>query len=377
MCPSQAGDRIMADVPRQRVLVVEDDALSRRVLASILEPDYTIVMAATGRQALERASVVPAPDLVLLDLLLPDQDGYSVLLQLRASAVTASIPVIVVSVLNSSGAEIKGLEHGAIDYISKPFHPALVRARVRNHMALAEARRQLEQQNRALQEAARMRDDVDQILRHDLKSPVSTILAAARYMRDEDTTEQENRVLNGEIIAVSEKMLNSMERYLLMSQIEAGIYRFAPRPVDVIGVLERVARDLKRILPDHQVPFRIECGASTSGRAPSVTVQGDEALVSTMFSNLMKNAMEASPPNGEIVARVDAGPPCSISLRNLGEVPTAIRDHFFEKYATRGKFGGTGLGCYSARLIVGLLGGTIALDTSESGATTLLVTLPT
>jgi signal transduction histidine kinase len=110
-------------------------------------------------------------------------------------------------------------------------------------------------------------------------------------------------------------------------------------------------------------------------------VLGERRLLDAVFSNLLKNAVEAAPEGAAIAVRlwVDTRQGSSLamaSVRNPGEVPEAIRRVFFEKFITSGKTGGTGLGTYSARLMVRTLGGTLALDTSEPGHTTLTVRLP-
>jgi len=127
----------------QKVLVADDDALNRQVLAELLKPDYTVLLAKNGEQALERAQR-HAPDLVLLDVMMPDMDGYEVLRRLRADPQTASIAVIFVSGLDRPEDEANGLMMGAADYIAKPFNATVVMARVALHLQLVRQRRMLE-----------------------------------------------------------------------------------------------------------------------------------------------------------------------------------------------------------------------------------------
>jgi diguanylate cyclase (GGDEF)-like protein len=127
----------------QKVLVADDDALNRQVLAELLKPEYTVLLAKNGEQALERAQR-HAPDLVLLDVMMPDMDGYEVLRRLRADPQTASIAVIFVSGLDRPEDEANGLMMGAADYIAKPFNATVVMARVALHLQLVRQRRLLE-----------------------------------------------------------------------------------------------------------------------------------------------------------------------------------------------------------------------------------------
>jgi diguanylate cyclase (GGDEF)-like protein len=127
----------------QKVLVADDDALNRQVLADLLMPEYTVLLAKNGEQALERIRR-HAPDLVLLDVMMPDMDGYEVLRRLRADPQTASVAVIFVSGLDRPEDEANGLKMGAADYIAKPFNATVVMARVALHLQLVRQRRMLE-----------------------------------------------------------------------------------------------------------------------------------------------------------------------------------------------------------------------------------------
>lgn len=132
-------------MPRQRILVVDDEKTNRMVLANLLGDDYVVVLARDGAQALERASSAEPPDLILLDVVMPGIDGYEVLRQLKENNHSRDIPVVFVTGLNGDEDEEKGLNLGAVDYIAKPFRPAIVRARVRNHLNFVWQRKQLEE----------------------------------------------------------------------------------------------------------------------------------------------------------------------------------------------------------------------------------------
>jgi len=127
----------------QKVLVADDDAINRQVLASLLKPDYVVLLAKTGEQALERA-VRHLPDLVLLDVMMPDMNGYEVLRLLRADPQTAHIQVIFITGKGRPEDEARGLKMGAADYITKPFNATVVVARVATHLQVVRQRRLLE-----------------------------------------------------------------------------------------------------------------------------------------------------------------------------------------------------------------------------------------
>jgi len=126
-----------------KVLVADDDAIGRQVLAELLKAEYTVVLAKNGVQTLERAAR-HAPDLILLDVMMPDMDGYEVLRRLRDDPLTAQTAVIFISGLDHPEDEANGLNMGAADYIAKPYNSTVVLARVALHLQLARQRRLLE-----------------------------------------------------------------------------------------------------------------------------------------------------------------------------------------------------------------------------------------
>lgn len=128
---------------KPRILVVDDEKFNRTVLTELLKKDYTVLLAKNGQQALDKAHSDHPPNLILLDILMPGMDGYTVCKQLKASPITRDIPVIFVTAMHDEEDEKTGLDMGAIDYIAKPFRPAIVQARLRNHIALEQARQKL------------------------------------------------------------------------------------------------------------------------------------------------------------------------------------------------------------------------------------------
>ncbi|MDR3299542.1 MAG: diguanylate cyclase [Candidatus Accumulibacter sp.] len=125
----------MTSDAKQTILVVDDEKTNLVLLNRILAPDYTILTAKSGQEALDRAMTV-SPDLILLDIIMPDMDGFEIIKRLKDNADTQNIPVIFITGLHNEADEEKGLSLGALDYIIKPFRNAIVRARVRNHMQL-------------------------------------------------------------------------------------------------------------------------------------------------------------------------------------------------------------------------------------------------
>ena len=119
-----------------RILIVDDERQNIKVLTDFLRDDYKIMAAKTGLQALEAARSPNPPDLILLDIVMPDLDGYDVCKMLKQDDKTMHIPVIFVTGLGSTTEEVKGFELGAVDYIKKPFRPVIVKARIKTHIQL-------------------------------------------------------------------------------------------------------------------------------------------------------------------------------------------------------------------------------------------------
>lgn len=119
-----------------RILIVDDERYNIKVLADFLRADYKIMAAKTGEQALKAAQGPNPPDLILLDIMMPKIDGYEVCKRLKADSRTMHIPVIFVTAMAASDDEAKGFELGAVDYITKPFKPVIVKARIRTHIQL-------------------------------------------------------------------------------------------------------------------------------------------------------------------------------------------------------------------------------------------------
>jgi putative two-component system response regulator len=129
-----------AETIRATILVVDDDPFSLRILDGLLHADYDVLAAPCGERALDIAASEPKPDLILLDVLMPDMDGYGVLSRLRENPVTRDIPVIFTTGLDSAADEKRGLELGAVDCITKPYRAPIVLARVRTQLELKRTR---------------------------------------------------------------------------------------------------------------------------------------------------------------------------------------------------------------------------------------------
>lgn len=359
-----------------KVLIVDDMSENISVLTNVLD-DMICQAAKTGAKALEIARTTPCPDIILLDIMMPEMDGYQVIEALKSDEKTRDIPVIFLTALADAADETYGFELGAVDYITKPVSPPVVRARVKNHLELQHTRKLLEDQNRELIAAAELRDDVDRIMRHDLKSPLSSILGNAQLLGLIQTLDPEEKNYVNAIQEEAYHMLDLINRSMDIYKIEQGIYEYHPVQFDIVKVVHWVFRELIILSHAFGVKLQLYLNGHPIHNEKSVDVMGEEFLSYAMLSNLVKNAIEASKKEGaEVKVDIQNKNGLEIIIHNEGAVPEQMRNCFFDKYTTYGKAKGIGLGTYSAKLAMETMRGRISMQTSESNGTTIRLKFP-
>ncbi|MBF0152135.1 MAG: hybrid sensor histidine kinase/response regulator [Magnetococcales bacterium] len=358
------------------VLLVDDQPESIDIIRSILGTRFTLKVATSGQLALKIAAL-GGLDLILLDIVMPSMDGYEVCRRLKEDVGTRDIPIIFLTAMDGTSDETIGLELGAVDYIRKPSNPLVVLARVGNAVALHKAQKDLQRKNEELQTALRMREDIEQMARHDLKGPLSGLIGLPEVllMGDDNLTEEQRTIVRM-IEKSAYTMLEMINRSLDLVRIETGNYQLQPETFDLMLILERVINDMSRHAKPKGVTITIKRTDGADRGAPFIVV-GEKMLCHPLFSNLFLNAIEASPDMGVITVTLSStGDACTIRITNPGEVPHAIRERFFEKYVTSGKKRGTGLGTYSVWLSARTQRGSVELDCTQPGLTSIIVTLP-
>lgn len=357
------------------ILAVDDTPENLDVVKNILAAEYVVKAAPNGEIALKIVQK-QAPDIILLDIMMPGMDGYTVCQKLKESEHTRDIPVIFLTAKSSDEDEARGLALGAVDYITKPISPSVLEARVHTHLALLEARRSLAEKNEALLKAAKMQQDVESIMRHDLKSPLNVMVGVPQVLLMDDNLTEKQRNLIGNIEISGRKMSDMIDMSMSLLKMEYGTYEPQRTDVDIIALLQEVISEQERLLGLKRADLSVTVDERPLNESADLHIHSEKKLLSSLLSNLLKNAVEAVPVEGEILISVCSADSLMMTINNDGEVPLAIRDTFFDKFVTAEKNSGTGLGTYSARLITETLGGTITLDTSQVGRTTLTVSLP-
>jgi len=361
---------------RRTILVVDDSPVDLAVLSEMLRQEYSVLGATNATSALEILHSSKVPDLILLDVMMPGLDGLEFCRQIRANPVTARIPVIFVTSKDTDEDEAAGFAAGGVDYGVKPVNAHLLRARVKTHVELKLAREGLEAQNELLKENSRLRDEVEQISRHDLKNPLMVVMNIPGLLMHRPGIGADEAKWLQMIQNAGRRMLEMINMSIDLFKMEKGTYNLRPEPVNALAVARQIADAMARIASDGSLSFDFIVDQQPAEAAGVFLVSAEEPLLYTMLSNLIRNAVEASPAGGRVSLSFSTGASGAIAIHNAGAIPASIRGRLFQKFATAGKPGGTGLGAYSAHLIARTLGGTIDFQSSEEAGTTFTVSLP-
>lgn len=360
----------------RRILVIDDNTKNIQVIGALVKKmGFPVNVATSGKQALkilERET----PELILCDIMMPEMDGFELCLRLKHNFKTKDIPVIFLTASNDEEDEAKGLEAGAVDFIRKPINPPVLTARVNTHIQLQEALKDLRKQNELLLENARLKEDVERISKHDLKNPLQAVIGVPEILLEaENITEDQKELLYG-LQKSGYDMLEMIDKSLDLYKMEMGMYEVKYSNVDLITVAERVENSLSYLIDSKKISYSFYLNGDEVNYSEEVFVLGEDLLYFSMISNLMKNAIEASPVNEAVTLNILTDDDLVITLENKGSIPQKLKNRFFEKYITSGKDKGTGLGTYSAKLISQTLNGNMSLDLSEPNIVRIIITFP-
>jgi signal transduction histidine kinase len=348
------------------ILIVDDTPGNLDLLVDLLEKhDYDVRVARCGRRALAAAAAAP-PDLVMLDINMPEMDGYEVCRRLKAAEATREIPVIFLSVNDEAMDKVLGFRAGGADYVTKPFQPEEVLARVDHQVRLARLQRDLVAEREAAFEASRAKSVFLANMSHELRTPLNGILGYVQLMeRDESLTEAQRENL-GVIMRSGEHLLALINDVLSISKIEAGQATLNERTFDLARLLQGL-EEMFRVRAEAQGLHLIFDLAPTLPRHAS----GDDGKLRQILINLLGNAFKFTDSGGvalragweEGIARFeveDTGH--GIAPDELGR----IFEPFVQTEAGVRSGEGTGLGLTITHNFVELMGGRIEVR-SEVG----------
>jgi signal transduction histidine kinase len=359
------------------ILMVDDNPVNLQVLNSMLKQSgWRPRPVTSGRLGLQAAKNEP-PDLVLLDIHMPEMNGYEVCEQLKADACLADIPVIFISALGETMDKVRGFAVGGVDYITKPFQLDEVRARVTTHLELRRQRRELQASFDKLRESERLRDSLVHMIVHDLRSPLTAISVYLDLFGQE--AKEKLGVETQEDIAsamhATRNMARMINEILDVSKMEAQMMKLDLRECDLVQVVEQILDDLESLVGARHLAFERP--------AAPARVLADQEIVSRIVQNLLANALRFTPADGEIRAGIVAeAEHVRIFVADTGPgIPPDFRESIFDKFvqldgSALHRNRTTGLGLAFCKLAVEAHGGRIGVDSELSKGSSFWFTLP-
>ena len=237
-------------------------------------------------------------------------------------------------------------------------------------LQLRATKTKLEQQNIELIKAMKLKEDVENIIHHDVKSPLSVVILNAQLLKEKENTVIDIRKKAKIIEKAGYRILDIIDRSLDLYKMEQGVYNYKIEQVNVSDLLSRITEEISSLFTNKAIKSKLLFDGFPLSGNESYIIPGEILLFYSMFSNLLKNAFEAS-PYGSIITinQFINNEIYTITIHNLGHVPEEIRDSFFSKYSSSGKKRGLGLGTYSAKLIAEIMNGSIQMESSEKSGT--------
>ena len=359
------------------ILMVDDNPANLQVLTSMLKQSGWRPRPVTSGQLGLQAARKEPPDLVLLDVNMPEMNGYEVCEQLKADARLADIPVIFVSALGETMDKVRGFAVGGVDYITKPFQLDEVKARVTTHLELRRQRRELQASYDKLRESERMRDSLVHMIVHDLRSPLTAISAylelfgqAAKEKLGAETQEDVANALHA-----TRNMIRMINGILDVSKMEAQMMKLDLRECDLVRVVGQSLDDLESLVGSRRLAFKPP--------AAPARVLADQEIISRIVQNFLANALRFTPADGEIhVGLVAEAEHVRVFVADTGPgIPPDFRESIFDKFFQIGGSAlptnrSTGLGLAFCKMAVEAHGGRIGVDSELGKGSNFWFTLP-
>ena len=359
------------------ILVVDDNPRNLKLLGIILRPlDYELFIAGDGPHALEILDKTNI-DLVLLDIMMPDMNGYEVCEKIKSNERTADVPVVFLTAKVDPSDLVAGFEAGAIDYIKKPFNQSELIARIKTHIELKKAKDMLKLQNDELQKLNATKDRFFSIVAHDLKNPLGAIrdLTSSLAEAYDDFTEEEKKDFLHEMKNSSKTLYELLENLLTWSRSQRNLIQFTPDYFHLDFVVKNCVSTLSLLADNKQIQIIDEV-------PEEFEVWADANMVTTIVRNLISNALKFTPEGGNITIRSVADgeiAKVSISDTGVGISPANLKKLFRidSAFTTKGTSNeaGTGLGLILCQEFVERHGGTIGVESELGQGTTFNFTL--
>lgn len=377
------------EISKSTILIVDDVRHNVQVLSQLVRNEgHRVIAAFDGKDALTLARK-RKPDLVLMDVLMPEMDGYSVCEQFKKDPVLREIPIVFLSALSDVESKVRGFEVGGIDYITKPFQQEEVVARINLHLTLKNLEQERERyiaelkiRERNLQMANREKDEVIRIVSHDIRNPLTGIIGVANILRNEDgyTKEEIDGML--EIIEQSGyKLLDLVKDILEVESTKAGSLQLNLKEVNLLDLLDKVIELHQPTALTKSINLRF----IKDERVPNMLI--DPQKINQAISNLVANSLKFTGAGGaiDLILKFDETSedhPIIIEVKDTGigipedRLPTlfdSVKRH--HGTGTKGEKG-TGIGLDIVKQFIELHGGNISVSSTEGKGTAFLLELP-
>ncbi|GAB3019948.1 response regulator [Bowmanella dokdonensis] len=344
------------------VLLVDDEKANLRLLSDLLREDANIVLAQSGGQAVEKA-VKLLPDLILLDIMMPDMDGFDTLRTLRSIPMTQSIPVIFITGLDNPEKEQQGLRLGAQDYIHKPFNAEVVRARIATQLEIVSQRQQLQQLSVDLTHASEAKSRFLANMSHEIRTPLTSIIGYAEAIQAGEIGADEHDQAMQAISTSGKHLLTLLNDILDLSKVEAGKLVIELQAVNLHELLEEVEALVRGPAQQKGLDFRVSIQAQTPERFLADPLRLKQILV-----NLIGNSIKFT-HQGSVSLEVSAeGSHLSFAIRDTGiGIEQDQLDKLFAPFeqgheSIGRQYGGTGLGLSISQQLAARMDGHIEVS---------------
>ena len=361
------------------ILIVDDNQTNIILLQAILKrAKYNTVSATNGADAL-RIMQEMHPDLVLLDIMMPEMDGYEVARRKDEIEDIQSIPFLFVTALSDTNSMVKGFKAGCSDFITKPFNTEEILIRIHHQIINVENRRIINSKNEELKSLIRNRDKLYAVVAHDLRSPLGTIKSVLDIL-DEN--------LNSEIIGFelydllhattesADELFGLLENLLFWTRTQMGKLIFQPKEIKITDAVTDAIKATSSMSNIHRIDI------SYSDNTDNATVLADKNMITTVIRNILVNAIKFSDEDSSIEIEtkiVDNQLSCSITDHGCGmddEVKQALQQQISITTTGKHQEEGTGLGLTLCREFIRAHNGNLSFESEMNVGTTFTFTIP-